>query len=168
MYNLSFFPSHRDPSNSYYTYNDNHKGKLRLNVSAHGGAINNPGPRFIMNSPSGPLDAIKLKHLLDKKENIADVKLIRLIVCYSGNGFYHSLAAQLSRLFPDKEVKGYVGTVSAGSAPEIIYKYSLKWDVEKIETCMRQSGNLIYKNEGDPFHSVTYKNGRCIKNHRIL
>ena len=95
------------------------------------------------------------------------MRYIRLISCHSADGGHLSLAANLSRAFPGIEVKGYVGTMTAGFLPEVVASGLARhgWIGVKLMADFETTRQPIMKEPG-VFHSETYLNGIRIKSHK--
>lgn len=107
-----------------FTFEDEYKGKPRLNINAHGRDLS------FMEQLSGKSSTILYDgaehtaqqlhaHLLAKGIDPSKFDNIRLLVCYSANGSENSFAAEFQKLI-DKPVKAFVGTVTVTPSPELV------------------------------------------------
>lgn len=107
-----------------FTFEDQYKGKPRLNINAHGRDLSvterlTGASSTILYDGAEHTPEQLHAHLLAKGIDPSQFDNVRLLVCYSGNGAENSFAAQFQRLI-NKPVKAFVGTVTVTPSPELV------------------------------------------------
>ncbi|MGL5999018.1 MAG: hypothetical protein ACRC1I_21340 [Pseudomonas proteolytica] len=107
-----------------FTFEDEYKGKPRLNINAHGRdlsfteQLSGKSSTILYDGAEHTPEQLKA-HLLAKGIDPSQFDNVRLLVCYSGNGAENSFAAEFQKLI-DKPVKAFVGTVTVTPSPELV------------------------------------------------
>ncbi|WP_314385407.1 hypothetical protein [Pseudomonas brenneri] len=107
-----------------FTFEDEYKGKPRLNINAHGRdlsfteQLSGKSSTILYDGAEHTAEQLHA-HLLAKGIDPSQFDNIRLLVCYSGNGAENSFAAEFQRLI-NKPVKAFVGTVTVTPSPELV------------------------------------------------
>lgn len=137
-----------------YIFEDDHKGFKRLNIAAHGPMSSSD--KRVIHIDNREYSAFDTYILLKNIIRLGTYPYIRLISCRSAEGGTESFAAQLSRFYERKLVKGYIGIVYTAPAfyPQFVMETVKKLDVY---------GDLAIGKNRHNFHSVTFKNGIEIK-----
>jgi len=107
-----------------FTFEDQYKGKPRLNINAHGRDLSvterlTGASSTILYDGAEHTPEQLHAHLLAKGIDPSQFDNVRLLVCYSGNGAENSFAAQFQRLI-NKPGKAFVGTVTVTPSPELV------------------------------------------------
>ncbi|CAM3263341.1 hypothetical protein SAMN04490207_1423 [Pseudomonas gessardii] len=107
-----------------FTFEDEYKGKPRLNINAHGRDLSfteqllGKSSTILYDGAEHTAEQLHA-HLLAKGIDPSQFDNVRLLVCYSGNGSENSFAAEFQRLIK-KPVKAFVGTVTVTPSPELV------------------------------------------------
>lgn len=107
-----------------FTFEDEYKGKPRLNINAHGRDLSfteqlSGKSSTILYDGAEHTPAQLRAHLQTKGIDPSQFDNVRLLVCYSGNGAENSFAAEFQRLI-NKPVKAFIGTVTVTPSPELV------------------------------------------------
>lgn len=107
-----------------FSFEDEYKGKPRLNINAHGRdlsfreQLSGKSSTILYDGAEHTAEQLHA-HLLAKGIDPSQFDNVRLLVCYSGNGAENSFAAEFQRLI-NKPVKAFVGTVTVTPSPELV------------------------------------------------
>jgi len=164
------------PTKTFIAYLETHKGQWRLKIMAHGNR-QRPGKALEFPNDNGYIEVNGIKTWLLEHFDMDKPYCIQLEACHSAYGGNVSLAAHLSRLFPNKYVKGYAGKIYYATSAEhnetrafpdtivdrlrlhganATYTYAVNY--------LNMHGRQMFLKTQYPYQSVTYLNGVCVKN----
>lgn len=145
-----------------YTFFDTHKGERRFNIVAHGSDFSSK-PKEI--SFGRRVTARDLYLELIRNSDVYQCNNIRLLSCHSADGYNYSFACELSRYFPYKMIKGYAGEIRTNFSPDIIGEIMQTEGVDMVHRMISENDRIKLEKFDIHFHSVTFKNGTCVKQH---